>query len=65
LSELAARLTEQRRAGVVLGFGGQIFESSPALRERVAALYLGPSAASAIERLESALAQAGGCSRGP
>jgi methanogenic corrinoid protein MtbC1 len=59
LSELASQLTEQRQAGVVVGFGGQIFEASPALRDRVPALYLGPSAASAVERLDQALAQAG------
>jgi methanogenic corrinoid protein MtbC1 len=59
VSELAVRLTEQHQAGVVLGFGGQIFEASPALQASVPALYLGPSAASAVERLDSALARAG------
>jgi methanogenic corrinoid protein MtbC1 len=64
LSDLAARLAEHRQAGVLVGYGGQIFEVSPALRERIPALYLGPSAASAVERLESALAQAGASSSG-
>jgi methanogenic corrinoid protein MtbC1 len=59
LSVLAARLAAQHRPEALLGFGGQIFEADPALRDLVPALYLGPSAATAVERLDDALTQAG------
>jgi MerR family transcriptional regulator, light-induced transcriptional regulator len=59
LAELAARLAEQPQIGPVFGFGGRIFEADPALQAAVPALYLGPTAATAVERLDRALASAG------
>jgi methanogenic corrinoid protein MtbC1 len=56
LVEVAATI-KKLPAPPLIGFGGQPFEADPALRDRLPGLYLGPNAATAVERLNQALAE--------
>jgi methanogenic corrinoid protein MtbC1 len=58
LAGLAERLAERPTPRPLLAFGGRAFESDAARPVPVAGLYLGPSAATAVQRLEQALAEA-------
>lgn len=55
LALVTRRLAQLRPPRPIIGYGGQIFEEDPALRENVPGLYLGPDAAAAVERLDAAV----------
>jgi DNA-binding transcriptional MerR regulator len=59
LGEVARLVAELAPPRPLVGFGGQPFEASSSLRDSVPGLYLGPSAATTVERLAQALAERG------
>ena len=59
LAELARRLAERPASAPLVAFGGRAFEADPGLRNVIPALYLGPSAATAAERLDQVLPATG------
>ena len=56
MATIARRLAELPPPRPLVGYGGRAFEQDPTLRGAVSALYLGPNAATAADRLDRALA---------